>query len=35
MDGRQVLDTQVDALGEAYCERIFVDLASAADASRP
>ena len=34
-EGAQVLDRQLDALGQAGCERIFEDNASGADVERP
>jgi DNA invertase Pin-like site-specific DNA recombinase len=34
-EGGQVLDRQIDALGQAGCERIFKDSASGTDAERP
>ena len=35
VDGRQILDRQLDALLVAGCERIFEDHASGADPDRP
>ena len=35
LEGRQVLDRQLDALKEAGCERVFEDRASGADPARP
>ena len=35
LEGRQVLDRQLDALNEAGCERVFEDRASGADPQRP
>ena len=35
IEGRQILDRQLDALVEAGCDRVFEDCASGADPSRP
>ena len=35
LEGRQVLDRQLDALKEARCDRVFEDRASGADPDRP